>query len=101
MSCSARDMPELKRIEVRRLVVMSEDAEPVRVSWGSDLSRTQISRRAWWKDLACLNSGDPPVDGAKPSECCVSNGSICHSGARASAREPGIHKPGLWLWIPG
>jgi hypothetical protein len=40
-----RDMPELKRIEVRRLVVMSEDAEPVRVSWGSDLSRTQISRR--------------------------------------------------------
>jgi hypothetical protein len=47
-------MPGPKRIEVRRLGVMSEDAEPVRVQWGSDLSRTQISRRAWWKDWLAL-----------------------------------------------
>jgi hypothetical protein len=24
----------------------------------------------------------------------------CHSGAPRSG-EPGIHNPGLWLWIPG
>src|SRR5258705_82762 len=39
--------------------------------------------------------------GSTTGECSDFDSSLRHSGARASAREPGIHKPGPWLWIPG
>ena len=95
-------MPGLKRIEVRRLGVMSEDAESVRVQWGSDLSRTQISRRAWWKDWLALTQATRQwmavLDHRFHETARIQR--VVIPGRRASAG-PGIHNHSRGLWIPG
>src|SRR5258708_39265818 len=93
----------------------AQAAEFARVYAGKGVGRGQLFDYVVKKKLELVTKifykgASSPTAPEVPFGCRVASGSLLvpdpessirHSGARASAREPGIHKPRLWLWIPG